>query len=60
MAVELLTVIYYKFYNPNASRDLLRNIRFFYCDVDETLYNKKGVIKRLNLNKGSAVYEIFF
>ena len=29
--VELLTVINAKFKKPNASRDPLRNIRFFYC-----------------------------
>jgi hypothetical protein len=43
MAVELLTVIHNRYYNPDASRDLLRNIRVFYCEQEETLYNQMGL-----------------
>ena len=58
-AVELLTVIDYTFYIPNASRDPLRNIRVFYCGKGETLYNLKGRMdKILKTKSGYTLVEV--
>ena len=59
MAVELLTVIDYRYYNPYASRVPLRNIRVFYCDQMERLYNLRGRMQNLSKNNsGFTLIEV--
>jgi hypothetical protein len=60
MAVELLTVIYYKYYNPNACSTFEEH-SVFYCGLEETLYNTEGLyFSKLNQKEGLTANEKIF